>query len=124
MLYQCYLMHILAQAQNINRNLPQENSSYISGKWNFLTLILKTFVYFLKRKLFIYFRKQKHRKHFFYFHKTKRFFSFRKRKPRNNSLYLTKLIELSNISRNRNFKKVCIFWEINFLHFFLQNTFL
>ena len=35
-----------------NRN-PKE-IPYISGKWNFLVLILGNFLYFLKRKLFLY----------------------------------------------------------------------
>ena len=44
---------------------PEKNSLYF-GKWNFIALALKNFLYFLKRKL------------------------FRKKKPRKNSMYLKK----------------------------------
>ena len=43
--------------------------SYIFKKWNFLALILKIFLYFLKRKLFLYFGKMKLLKFFLYFRK-------------------------------------------------------
>ena len=46
------------------RNYSKKRS-YISlyfGKWNFLALILKNFLYFLKRNLFLYFGKRKLRK--------------------------------------------------------------
>ena len=41
-----------------------------------ITVILKNFLHFLKRKLFLYFRKWKPRKNFFYFLKRKLFFVF------------------------------------------------
>ena len=43
------------------------------GKWNFLVLVLRKFLYFLKRNLFLYFRKRKPRKNFLYFLKRKLF---------------------------------------------------
>ena len=50
---QDYLVHFSTQA----RKIDLQKISYISGKWNFLALILKNFSYFLKRTLFLYFRK-------------------------------------------------------------------
>ena len=44
---------------------PGKNSLYFQ-KWNFLALILKNSLYFLREKLFLYFLK---RKLFLYFHK-------------------------------------------------------
>ena len=41
------------QARKIKKIHP-EKISYIPGKCNFLTLILRNFLYFLKRKLFLY----------------------------------------------------------------------
>ena len=40
-----------------NKKINTEKNSLYFRKWNFLTLRLKNFLYFLKRKLFWYFRK-------------------------------------------------------------------
>ena len=61
-----YLAHFLSPS------LKNERSSYISlyfRKSNFLALILRNFLYFLKRKLFLYFGTQKPRKNSLYFRK-------------------------------------------------------
>ena len=47
-----------SKLEKITKIHPKK-TSYIPEKWNFLTLILKNFLYFLKRKLFLYFRKWK-----------------------------------------------------------------
>ena len=52
-----------------NRKFLQK-ISHAQGKWNFLILILKNFLYFLKRKLFSYFRKRKTPKKFLIFQET------------------------------------------------------
>ena len=77
---QGYLVHFSTQTRKIKK-IHLQKISYISGKWNFLALILKNFSYFLKRKLFSYFRKQKPRKNFLYFLKRKLFLYFQKQKP-------------------------------------------
>ena len=54
------------------KKILSKKSSYIFlyfGEWNFLTLILRYFLYFLYRKLFLYFRKWKPRKNSLYFRK-------------------------------------------------------
>ena len=58
--------------------------SYISGKWNFLTLVLKNVLHFLKRKLFLYFRKQNLKK-LLIFSKEKAFLIFQKTETRKKS---------------------------------------
>ena len=63
---------------------------YFRGKLSFLVLILKIILYFLKRKLFSYFRKQKAQKNFLYFLKRKLFLYFPKWKPRTDFLYFSK----------------------------------
>ena len=60
--------------KKIKKIHPKKNSLYF-WKWNFLTLILKRYLYFLKRKLFLYFLK---RKFCLYFLKRKLFLMFRK----------------------------------------------
>ena len=73
-----------------NRYLARlKKSPNIFGKCNFLALVLN-FLYFLKRNLFLYFRKRKTRKNF-YFLKRKLFLCFRKWKLRKNSLCFRKL---------------------------------
>ena len=62
-----YSGHFLDQAQKIKN--PPEKISYTPGKLNFLTLIFKIFLDFLKRKLFLYFGKWKPWKIFLYFKK-------------------------------------------------------
>ena len=52
----------------IKKSTPKKNSLYF-GKWNFLTLILRNFLYFLNRKLSLYFGKRKPRKNSLYFRK-------------------------------------------------------
>ena len=51
-----YLANFPAQAQKTKKVYPEKNSLYFR-KWNFLALILKKIVYFLKRKPFLYFQK-------------------------------------------------------------------
>ena len=63
------------------KNPPRENFLYFE-KWNFLALILRNFLYFLKKKLFLY---------------------SEKRKPRRKLLILQET-ELSYISENGTFK--------------------
>ena len=53
--------------------------SYILGKWKFLTLTFKTFLHFLKKRLFWYSRKHKPRRNIWYFLKRKLVLYFRKR---------------------------------------------
>ena len=50
------LVQFSALDWKIKKIHPEKNSLYLR-KWNFLALILKKFLYFLKRKLFIYFWK-------------------------------------------------------------------
>ena len=54
------------QAMLINKSTP--------GKWNFLTLTLKNFLYFLKRKLFLYLTRRKPRKKILIFLETELFY--------------------------------------------------
>ena len=77
-----YLAHFSVQDPKIKKNVPRENLNFEMEKWNFLTLILRNFLYFFKRKPSLYFRKQNPRKNFLYFLKRKR-----RRKPRNSFLY-------------------------------------
>ena len=61
-----YLAHFL------NPSSKNKKSSYVSlyfGKWNFPALILRNFLHFLKRKLFLYFGKRKPRKNSLHFRK-------------------------------------------------------
>ena len=48
--------------KKIKKKVRPEKISYLLGKWNFLTPILKNVLYFFKRKLFLYFGKRKPRK--------------------------------------------------------------
>ena len=86
-----------------NIKTPPKKISYTPGKWNFLTLIFKTFQYFLKRKLFLYFREQKLQQ---------KFLTFWERETLKKFLIFHGT-ELSYISRNGNPEKL-IFHEINF----------
>ena len=52
--FKSHLAHFLAQVQTNKKIHNPKNSSYF-GKWNFLTLILKNLLYFVKRKLFLHF---------------------------------------------------------------------
>ena len=54
--FKSHLAHFPAQAQKSKIYLFPKNSLYFR-KWNFLALILKNFLYFLERKLFLYFLK-------------------------------------------------------------------
>ena len=51
-----YLTHFSARTPKNKKSLPQKNSLYIRT-WNFLALISKKFLYFHKRKHFLYFLK-------------------------------------------------------------------
>ena len=83
-----YLGHFPAQTQKAEKILPKKKSIYFM-KWNFVTVILKRFLYSLKRKLCLYFL---NRTFYLYFRKwnpalfsqrLKKFFFlyFRKRTP-------------------------------------------
>ena len=76
--------------KNQNKIHPEKNSLYFR-KWNFLALILKKFLHFLKIKLLLYFLKKKF---FLYFRKRNpALFSPSSRKknpPRENFLYFRK----------------------------------
>ena len=61
-------------------------------KWNFVALIFKNFLYFLKKETFLIFREMETPKNFLIFQKT----------------------ELSYISRNGNPQKLLIFQEVTF----------
>ena len=54
------------------RYLPSalKKNSCIFRKWNFLALVLRNYLYFLKRKIFLYFSKRKPRKKFLMFQET------------------------------------------------------
>ena len=52
-----YLAHYPGQAPPHQQKIHPEKNSLYFGKWNFLTLILKKFLYFLKGTLFLYFLK-------------------------------------------------------------------
>ena len=71
-----YLAHFSPSSKKKKKIHPKK-ISHILGKWNFLTLVLKNFLYFLWRKLFLYFRKLKPQKNFSYFLKRKLFLNFR-----------------------------------------------
>ena len=58
-------LHLQTQTPKNYKKTPEKNSLYF-WKWNFLAQILKKFLYFLKRKLFLYSPK---RKLFLYFRK-------------------------------------------------------
>ena len=79
---QGYLVHFSTQTRKIKK-IHLQKISYISGKWNFLALILKNFSYFLKRKLFSYFRKQKPEKISYIFSKESCSYISRNRNPEN-----------------------------------------
>ena len=108
------------QLEKIKKFHPKK-ISYIPGKWSFLTLILKKFLYFLKRMLFLYSRKRKPGKFFLYFLERKLFVYFRKRKPRKNSLYFRKrnflifqerIFRALKIKRTHSLKSFLFFREI------------
>ena len=55
-------MELLSSSSKYKKKIHPKKSSYILlyfGKWNFLTPILRNISYFLKRKIFSYFGKQK-----------------------------------------------------------------
>ena len=53
-----YIANFLCPSSK-NKKIHPEKIFYTPGKWNFLTLILKDFLYFLKKNLFLYFKKWK-----------------------------------------------------------------
>ena len=50
-----YLVHFSAQTRKLKKN-PSRKKFLIFQEWNFLNLRLRNFLYFLKRKLFLYVR--------------------------------------------------------------------
>ena len=105
-------MHFSAQARKIKK-IHSEEISYIPGKWNILSLILKNFLYFFKRKLLLYFRKLKPRKDSLYF--LQESFSFVSKNGNPELIFfIFQKRKLSYISRNGNAKKPLIFQEVTF----------
>ena len=67
-----YLTHFLNQSSKHLIKIRSKKSSYIFlyfRKWNLMGLILKNFLYFLKRKLFLYFGKRRLQKKILLFRK-------------------------------------------------------
>ena len=83
----------LAKPRNIFKKI-----SYTPGKWNFLALIMKNFLYFFKRKLFLYFGKRRSQKDSLYFRKWK-FLIFQEIQTLKSFLYSG-----SNFPRSKNEK--------------------
>ena len=73
-----------------NKKIHMEKISCIPRKWNFLAVISKKLLYFLKRKLFFYFRKWKPWENSLYFLKKKVVLIFRKTETLKNYLYFRK----------------------------------
>ena len=48
-----HLVHFQAQTQKIKKNPPWKKNSFYFGKWNFLTQILKRFLIFSQKKVFL-----------------------------------------------------------------------
>ena len=123
-----YLQHFPAKAEKKIQKICSAKNSLCFRKWNFLVLILKRFIYSLKTKLFLYFRKQKNSlnfrkwnflaltlKKFLYFLKRKLFLYFWNWKP---ALFSpspkTKKIhpeKISYASGNGNTKKLLILFS-------------
>ena len=111
-------MHFLSPSSKNKETHPEKNSLYFE-KWNLLTLILRNSLYFLKRKLFLYFRKWKPHKNFLYYRKEnflmfwktetpRKFFTFQATENLKN-LYLQKRTFRARKKRPI-FKKFLIFW--------------
>ena len=94
--------------------------SYTPEKWNFLTLILKNFLHFLKRKLFLCFEKRKPRKSSLYFREWI-FLLFWETETLKKSLYFRR--KLPNLKNGTKpiLKKFLIFWGIELLAPSLKN---
>ena len=75
--FKSHLVLARPKPKRIRKNHPEKNSLYFQ-KSNFLALMLKKLLYFLKRKFFLYFLK---RKFFLYFLKRKLFLYFLKLNP-------------------------------------------
>ena len=88
------------------KEIRLEKISHTIGKWNFLTLMLIKFLYFLKRKLFLYFGNGNPERKFLYFRKGN-FLIFLETKTLKNFLYFRK----RNLLNSKN-KKFLIFWEM------------
>ena len=91
-----YLAHLLSLSpKNLKKSTlphpppPSKKNSYTPGKWNFLILTLKNFLYFLKRKVFLYFGKPKRPKKSLCFRKSI-FFTFQETETLRNFLYFRK----------------------------------
>ena len=89
-------------------------------KWNFLTLILKNFLHFLKRKLFLCFEKRKPRKSSLYFREWI-FLLFWETETLKKSLYFRR--KLPNLKNGTKpiLKKFLIFWGMELLAPSLEN---
>ena len=85
------MVHFLSPCSKKQKRIRSKEISYLPWKWNLLDLILKNFLYFLKRKFLLYFKKQKPKKYCLYFRK-----------------------QNSYNSVNRNSKKPFIFSEVTF----------
>ena len=81
-------------SKNKKKSIPKKNSLYFR-KWNFLALILTKFLYFLKRRLFLYIQNGASEKNSYVFLKRNLFLYFRKRKPRRRSFKYKKTFYIS-----------------------------
>ena len=94
-----------------NKNHP-EKIFFIPRKWDFLTLILKSFLYFLKRRLFLYFGNGNLQK-FLTFCQKKNFLIFRETEtPR--KFFIFQETKLSSIFGNGNPKKLLKLQKVTF----------
>ena len=126
--FKSHLAHFLAQVQTNKKIHNPKNSSYF-GKWNFITLILKNLLYFVKRKLFLHFL---NRKFFSYFLKWKpalftpssknkrnppreNFLYFRKQKSQKEFLYFLKRKFFLLFGKRKSQKNYLYFRKQNFL---------
>ena len=91
--------------------MPFKESSHIFGKWNFLALILRNFLYS---------RKRKHRKNFLYFFKRKLSLYFTKR---NFLIFRERYIQRPNIFRTRGIFRTVTYLELEAYSepWFIQN---
>ena len=85
--YRAIWCSFLAQAQKIKKLRPKKFLYF--GKWNVLALIIRSFLYFLKRKLFLYFGRRKPRKNSLYFRK-RNFLIIQETETLKNFLYFTR----------------------------------
>ena len=105
----CFLKKSFSYISKIHSKTSSYIFSYFA-KWNFLTLILKNFLYFLKRKLSLYYRKRKPRKIRHISGKGSLLY-FRKRKPEKTS-YISGSIFPSSENKKTTLKMFLVFQEM------------